>query len=47
MIELPVLRRTQSSGEPLAELSKIDLQVLKNSAIGGIGAGLLVWWVAG
>lgn len=46
MIELPVLRRSQHSGEPLGELSKIDLRVLQQSALGGLGAGLLVWYLA-
>jgi hypothetical protein len=40
-IEWPVLWRTRSSGNPLAELSRIDLGVLRRSAaIGGI-VGLL------
>jgi hypothetical protein len=46
LIELPVLRRSQSSGDPLAELSKIDAGVLKRSALGGFTAGLLVWYFA-
>ena len=42
-VELPVLKRVQASGEPLAELSKIDTRVLTQSALGGFSAGLLVW----
>ena len=38
MIEWPVLRRTRESGDPFAELSKIDLGVLKRSVLGGTGA---------
>jgi len=43
MIEWPVLKRAQISGEPFAELSKIDSAVLKRSAIGGIGGTALLW----
>ena len=46
MIELPVLRRTQRSHDPLGELSKIDLRVLRRSALGGLSAGILVWYLA-
>ena len=42
-IEWPVLWRTRNSGNPLAELSKIDLGVLRRSAaIGGI-VGLICY----
>ena len=42
-IEWPVLVRTRRSGNPLAELSKIDLGVLRRSAaVGGI-VGLLTY----
>jgi hypothetical protein len=46
IIEWPVIRRAQESGDPLAELSKIDAGVLQRSAIGGFGSGLLLWLVA-
>ncbi|MEP5763026.1 MAG: hypothetical protein ABJ308_00460 [Halieaceae bacterium] len=46
MIEWPVLRRSQHSGEPLKELGKIDKTVLKRSAIGGIGGAMLLWILA-
>ena len=46
MVELPVLRRAQRSGDPLAELSKIDFRVLRRSALGGISGGLLLWYLA-
>lgn len=46
MIEWPVLRRAQLSGEPFAELSKIDAGVLKRSAMGGFGSGLALWLIA-
>lgn len=42
-IEWPVLLRTRKSGEPLTELSKVDLGVLRRSAaIGGI-VGLITY----
>jgi hypothetical protein len=46
MVELPVMKRAQTSGDPLAELSKIDLAVLRRSALGGVSAGLLLWYLA-
>jgi hypothetical protein len=46
LVELPVLKRVQSSGNPLAELSLIDTGVLRRSAAGGLAAGLLVWFFA-
>jgi hypothetical protein len=45
MIEWPVLRRTRESQDPFAELSKIDLDVLKKSALGGLGTALLLWLI--
>lgn len=45
MIELPVLKRSQASEDPLGELAKIDLRVLRRSALGGISGGLLFWYV--
>jgi hypothetical protein len=42
-IEWPVLRRVQASGDPLAELSKIDLQVLRRSAGVGVAVGAISW----
>jgi hypothetical protein len=42
-IEWPVLSRTRVSGNPLAELSKIDRDVLYRSASVGAVAGLLAW----
>ena len=42
-IEWPVLARTRSSGDPLTELAKVDLTVLrKSAAVGGI-VGLLTY----
>ena len=46
IVEWPVIRRVQASGDPIAELSKIDGAVLKRGAIGGIGSGLLLWLIA-
>jgi hypothetical protein len=46
MIEWPVIRRSQVSGEPFQELSKIDTGVLKRSAVGGVGSALLLWLIA-
>lgn len=43
-VEWPVLRRTQKSGEPLAELSKIDSGVLARSFAVAIVAGIVAWW---
>ena len=45
MIELPVLRRAQVSGDPMGELAKIDFGVLRRSALGGISGGLLLWYL--
>jgi len=42
-IEWPVLLRTRKSGEPLSELAKVDLDVLRRSAaVGGI-VGLVTY----
>ncbi len=46
IIEWPVIGRSQQSGEPLAELGKIDGGVLKRGAIGGLGGGLLLLLIA-
>ncbi len=43
MVEWPVLLRTQKSGKPLEELSKIDQQVLKRSGIGASASVLAIW----
>lgn len=43
IVEWPVLLRTQKSGQPLAELSKIDAQVLKRSGIGATASVLAIW----
>ena len=43
VIEWPVIRRTQRSGKPLEELSKIDASVLNRGAIWGLGSGLGLW----
>jgi len=46
-IEWPVLRRAQASGDPLAELSKIDKDVLMRSFLMGVAAAVLFWlWVS-
>ena len=42
-IEWPVLRRSQASGDPLAELSKIDLTVLLRSFALALTAGAVCW----
>ena len=42
-IEWPVLSRTRSSGNPLAELAKIDRDVLYRGGSIGALAGLLAW----
>ena len=44
-IECPVLRRTGLSGDPLAELSKIDVSVLLRSLAVGIVAGVIAWYL--
>jgi hypothetical protein len=44
-IEWPVLRRTGVSGDPLAELSKIDVSVLLRSLSVGIVAGVIAWYL--
>ena len=46
MIEIPVVRRAQASGDPRGELARIDLGVLRRSALGGISGGLLLWYIA-
>jgi hypothetical protein len=46
MVELPVLKRAQATGEPLKELEKIDDRVLRRSALVGITGGLLFWYLA-
>jgi hypothetical protein len=46
LVELPVLKRVQTSGEPLKELAKIDQSVLRRSALGSITGGLLFWYLA-
>lgn len=43
MIEWPVLARTRRSGDPLAELGKIDKNTLYRSAGGASAATLLSW----
>ena len=43
IIEWPVLWRTRRSGEPLAELSKIDPGVLLRAFIGSMIAGVVVF----
>ena len=43
-IEWPVLRRTQKSGDPLAELSKIDTSVLTRSFVVSVAVGAISWW---
>lgn len=45
IIEWPVLWRTRTSGNPVQELSKIGPEVLKRAALGGMGAGLLGWYL--
>ena len=44
LIELPPLWRAQTSGDPLAELSKIDARVLRSAGLGA-GAALLTCWL--
>ncbi len=46
-IEWPVLRRTRVSGDPLAELSKIDVSVLLRSLALGVAVGVMAWYVLG
>jgi len=43
-IEWPVLKRTQMSGDPLAELSKIDSAVLTRALVAATAVGLIAWW---
>ncbi len=43
IVEWPVLLRTQQSGQPLQELSKINRQVLKRSGIGATASVLAIW----
>lgn len=45
VIEWPVLRRVRFGGEPLAELSKIDEQVLVRALLSATGAGLLTLYL--
>ncbi len=47
MIEWPVIKRSQASGEPMAELSQVTPQVLQRSAVTGIVATLGLWSVIG
>ena len=44
-IEWPVLQRTRQSGEPFAELSKVDQQVLTRSAAIGAVVAIVTWQV--
>ncbi len=44
-IEWPVLKRTQTSGDPLSELSKIDTGVLTRSFVIALVVGIITWWV--
>jgi hypothetical protein len=44
-IELPVIRRAQLSGDPLAELSKIDTTVLRNAGVWGFASVLGAYWL--
>lgn len=43
-IEWPVLKRTQASGDPLAELSKINTGVLTRSFVIATAVGLIALW---
>lgn len=43
VIEWPVIRRTQVSGKPLEELSKIDDNAFKRGATLGLASGLGLW----
>lgn len=43
VIEWPVLRRAQSSREPLQELKKIDRSTLRQAGIYGLASGLSIW----
>jgi hypothetical protein len=45
MIEWPVLMRTRTSGNPLAELSRINRDTLYRSGRTGLGAMLVAWLV--
>ena len=47
MIEWPVLARTRRSGDPVAELAKIDKATLYRSATGASAATLLSWLLLG
>jgi len=44
-IEWPVLRRVFKGGEPLAELLRINQDVLRRSAISSVIATLFAWWL--
>ncbi len=46
IIEFPPLRRAQASGDPLAELSKIDKAVLNQAAVGAISAAVIVQFLS-
>lgn len=43
LIEWPVLLRTRSSGDPLAELSRLTPPVLVSALLGSVVTGLLCW----
>ena len=45
IIEIPPMRRAQTSGNPLAELSRIDNGVLQRAGIGAVSATLLFFFV--
>ncbi|MEM0955182.1 MAG: hypothetical protein AAGI24_13650 [Pseudomonadota bacterium] len=45
IIELPPLKRAQISGDPLAELSRIDQSVLTRAGIGAVAAILLLLFI--
>jgi hypothetical protein len=45
MIEWPVLMRTRTSGNPLAELSRINRDTLYRSGRTGFGAMLAAWLI--
>jgi hypothetical protein len=46
-VELPPWLRSQRSGDPLAELSKIDKAALTGSAVAAVAAALPVWLLTG
>ena len=45
VIEVPPLLRAQQSGDPFAELSRIDTGVLKSAGVAGMGTLLLSWYL--